>query len=56
MAKNAAARPVRRHLTQPVGHHAGPGNGVRVHAIYFAAVSLVALLLALGAAIVTTAR
>lgn len=56
MAKNPAARPVRRHLTQPVGHHPDHGNGVRVHAILFAAVSLLGLLLALGAAIVTTSR
>lgn len=69
MDTKASARPVRRQLIQPPAvavpldrhdggtrHSAGHGNGVRVHAIYFAAVSLAALLLILGAALATTGR
>jgi hypothetical protein len=61
------ARPLRRHLhaPQPTGlpavdplgpsvRHRGEGNGVRMHAIYFALVSLVALLLAIGAIALTS--
>lgn len=72
MEPNAAARLVRKHLTPPValaravvraagpseatGAHRSTGNGVRVHAIWFAALSLAALLAVLAAAALATLR
>lgn len=67
----ASAKPHRRHLVpaQTVAmspgsrgevdltRHHGEGNGVRVHAVYFAVVSLVALLLVIaGVALAATTR
>lgn len=64
MTKTHAARPLPRHLLSPetlarsadiradvdLTRHHGQGNGVRVHAVYFALVSLVGLLLVIVAA------
>lgn len=63
-----SVRPLRRHLLSPqaiarstvtsrnadLTRHRGQGNGVQVHAIYFAAVSLVALVCLIIAVAVTT--
>lgn len=62
------AKPLRRHLRSPQPatrsadssepadptHSHGQGNGVRVHSIYFALVSLVALVLVIAAVAVAT--
>lgn len=66
MDKSSAVRPRRKHLTEPRavswpvertgGRAPGHGNGVRVHAIYFAVVSLAGLLLVLTAVALSTAR
>lgn len=67
MDKSATARPLRKHLSQPravswpvertgSSRAHGHGNGVRVHAIYFAAVSLVGLLVVIAAAALATTR
>lgn len=71
MDTSASARPVRKHLTPPraiaraiaevaapgtSGAHRSRGNGVRVHAIWFAALSLVGLVLVLTAAALASAR
>ncbi|HWJ09238.1 MAG TPA: hypothetical protein VNS46_07660 [Nocardioides sp.] len=69
MTRTAAARPLRRHLTPPAtlsravarpaaapSRSPGHGNGVRVHAIYFAVVSLAGLLLVLAAAAMASTR
>lgn len=64
MDENRAARPLRRHLLTPqalakaaatradvdLTRHHGQGNGLRVHALYFAVVSLVGLVLVIVAA------
>lgn len=66
-----ASKPVRKHLLSPqamarasaipadldLTRHRGQGNGVRVHALYFTAVSLLTLLVAIAAvALATTMR
>lgn len=70
MEKTVTERPRRRHLNQPgavtwaEGRPCGPsaarlpghGNGVRVHSIYFAAVSLTGLLLVLAGVVLATVR
>jgi hypothetical protein len=68
MVQSAAAKPDRKHLNRrravswPVDRGAGAhrlpghGNGVRVHAIYFAAVSLVGLLTVLAAVALASTR
>ncbi len=66
-----SARPLRKHLTPPravaravvratdpgtAGAHRASGNGVRVHAIWFAALSFVGLVVVLTAAALASAR
>ncbi|MCX6399718.1 MAG: hypothetical protein NTX33_07305 [Propionibacteriales bacterium] len=64
MTKIPAARPLPRHLLSPetlargarvksdvdLTRHHGQGNGLRVHTVYFAVVSLVGLVLVIVAA------